>query len=101
MHGNRACSGGRWGLRNPDQLLAVIQGADALSWGPDGVHISYTEDRRLRLDFIEGNYTSTKRKPPLNWSQWGFVNAVKRGPAEVRVWHHYNNGGQWKWEKIA
>ena len=23
-------NGGRWGLRNPDQLLAVIQGADAL-----------------------------------------------------------------------
>ena len=35
---------------------------DALSWGPDGVHISYTKDRRLRLDFIEGNYTGTGRK---------------------------------------
>ena len=23
-------NGGRWGLRNPEQLLAVIQGADAL-----------------------------------------------------------------------
>ena len=34
MHRNglldAAEGGGRWGLRNPDQLLAVIQGADAL-----------------------------------------------------------------------
>jgi hypothetical protein len=74
---------------------------DPLSWGPDGVHISYTEDRRLRLDFVEGNYTSTKRKPPLTWSQRGFVNAVKRGPAEVRVWHHYNGGKRWRWERLA
>jgi len=27
---NRENNGGRWGLRNPDQLLAVIQGAGAL-----------------------------------------------------------------------
>ena len=74
---------------------------DALSWGPDGVHISYTEDRRLRLDFIEGNVTGTNRKPQLTWNQRGFVNAVKRGAAEVRVWPHYNDGRQWKWEKIA
>ena len=74
---------------------------DALSWGPDGVHISYTKDRRLRLDFIEGNYTSTKRKPQLTWNQRGFVNAVKRGPAEVRVWHHYNGGKRWRWERLT
>ena len=74
---------------------------DALSWGPDGVHISYTKDRRLRLDFIEGNYTATNRKPPLTWSQRRFVNAAKRGPAEVRVWHHYNGGKRWKWERLA
>jgi len=74
---------------------------DPLSWGPDGVHISYTEDRRLRLDFVEGNYTSTKRKPPLTWSQRRFVNAAKRGPAEVRVWHHYNGGKRWRWERLA
>ena len=74
---------------------------DLLSWGPDGVHISYTEDRRLRLDFVEGNYTATNRKPQLTWNQRRFVNAVKRGPAEVRVWHHYNGGKRWRWERLA
>ena len=74
---------------------------DLLSWGPDGVHISYTEDRRLRLDFIEGNYTGTDRKPQLTWGQRTFVNAAKRGSAEVRVWHHYNDGKRWRWERLA
>ena len=30
VHRDVVAAGGRWGLRNPDQLLAVIQGADAL-----------------------------------------------------------------------
>ena len=65
------------------------------------VHISYTEDRRLRLDFIEGNYTGTDRKPQLTWSQRAFVRAAKKGLADVHVWHHYNDGKRWRWERLA
>jgi len=74
---------------------------DPLSWGPDGIHISYTDDLRLRLDFVEGNFTATERKPQLTWTQRKFARAAERGPAELYVWHHYWSGKRWTWQKLA
>lgn len=74
---------------------------DTLSWGPDGLHMSITRSNKLKLDFIEGNYTADSKTPGFTPSQRKFWQAAKNGNPIIHIWHHYNKGSEWKWKKIT
>ena len=58
-------------------------------------------EREIKKNATDLDRNAAIRLYPYGSAQGTRIVAMKRGPAEVGVWHHFNDGGQWKWERCA